>query len=217
MSDKFTDGNTWLLSKTIIDPKPGFISSQVKFKVDLRRSKMESAEELDDELPALPVPSRSAAEITHFKLQQHSDLLALVKSVSESRAAKDTEVADVELLDNSTIDRDGEHSLATIKVSVWGTDKIQKVRDNVGKPMVFYMLSIMGNKSGAFINHYPDGIIFPAPECEKTETLVSKVDELQEAENTVSLARNFVPNSSRDVSGPRDLYFAAFLDGTRDN
>ena len=138
----------------------------------------------------------------------------MVKEVSEKRKTKsDEEVVDVELLDNSMTKP---NKLASIVVSVFGTGKVEQLKNAVGKPMAFFSQSVVcaGRGSSPQINHYNGELMEPAPECEKTASLRAKQQDLAAATNTDMLTALWTPNLSRDVSGPQALSCAAFLDYT---
>ena len=88
----------------------------------------------------------------------------------------------------------------------------------IGQPMAFFNLSVVcgGRGSSPKINHYTNEIIKPAPECEKTTSLRDKQQELATATNTASLTAVWTPNTTRDVTGPRPISCAAFLDHSSD-
>ena len=106
--------------------------------------------------------------------------------------------------------------LASIVVSVFGTGKVEQLKNAVGKPRAFFNLSVVcaGRGSSPQINHYNGELMEPAPECEKAASLRAKQQHLAAATDTEKLTAEWTPNLSRDVSGRRTLSCAAFLDYT---
>ena len=144
-----------------------------------------------------------------------TDLLAFVKSVSPERSTKSGNVvADVELLDDSKVDGG---QIVSVKVGVFGAEKLTMLKAHVGQPMVFFNLSVSCGSSGTSITHYASEQVTPAPDCSKTSMLTGKVDGLSSADDAKSLTANFRPTASKDVSGPQTLSCVAFLDYTQVN
>ena len=87
------------------------------------------------------------------------------------------------------------NTLASIVVSVFGTDKIEQLKHAVGKPMAFFNLSVVcaGRGSSPQINHYNGELMEPAPECEKTVPLRDKQQDLAAATNTDLLTAVWAP------------------------
>ena len=113
-------------------------------------------------------------------------------STQTRKNKSDEEIVDVELLDNSMTKPD---KLALIKVSVFGTRKIEQLRRAVGEPMAFFNLSITcaGRGSSPQINHYNGELMEPAPECEKTASLRAKQQDLAAATDTDKLTAVWTP------------------------
>ena len=218
---KYTDTTVWSLSKVSLDTYTAatYISTPIPFRVDLTKSKMtirDAGDETDIELrasiPKHPVPPRSVADVARITTNRSTDLIAMIKEVSEKRNTKSgEEVVDVELLDNSMRKP---NTLASIVVSVFGTGKVQQLQHAVGKPMAFFNLSVVcaGRGSSPQINHYNGELMEPAPECEKTVSLRDKQQDLAAATNTDKLTAVWTPHLSRDVSGRQALSCATFLD-----
>lgn len=218
-ADKYKDGSICHLSKAFLDTytAANYISTPVLFRVDLQKSTLNLITDLGGApQPAMhPIPPRSVADVACINTAKTTDLLALVKSVTRDRKSKDGHsIADVELLDDSKI---GDDKLAIVTVSVFGSEKLRTLTAAIGSPMVFFNLSVSCSSGRTSISHYADDVIVPAPACAKTTLLTSKHEELSKAENVESLTTAFVPNNSKDVSGPQVLSCAAFLDFTRDN
>ena len=175
--------------------------------------KGETEVQFRDSMPQHPVPPRSVADLRRITTNRCADLIAMIKQAStdKRKSKKDEEIVDVELVDNSLTIPD--KLLATIVVSVFGTAKIQQLTGAVGKPMAFFNLSVHCSGPGEkpTINHYPDEVVKPAPECEKTVSLREKQQDLAAATNTEKLTAVWTPQQSRDVSGPQPLSCAAFF------
>ena len=217
-------GTVWALSQVVFDTftTATYISTPIGFRVDLAKStttilNADSGKdvELCANMPKHPEPPRTVAEVSRINTNRSTDLIAMIKHVSTNRRKTKSgeEVVDVELVDNS---RSADGKLAAIVVSVFGTDKIQKLADAAGSPMAFFNLSVscsgQGNKPT--INHWGPELVVAAPECEKTKSLREKKEELASETNTDKLTADWVGNQSRDVSGPQPLSCAAFLDYT---
>ena len=79
----------------------------------------------------MPAPPRTVAEVARIATNRSTDLIAVLKQVCRERSSKTGhDVADALLLDDSEIKPD---HLAIVTVSVFGSDKIKLLRDNVGK------------------------------------------------------------------------------------
>ena len=159
-----------------------FISTPMPFRVDLTKSRMtiwdagdETLMELHVSHPKHPVPPRSVADVARITTNGCTDLIALIKEVStQTRKNKsDDDIVDVELLVNSMSKSD---KLASIVVSVFGTDKVEQLKHAVGEPMAFFNLSVVcaGRGSAPQINHYSGDLMEPAPGCAKTASLRAK-------------------------------------------
>ena len=219
---KYTDDTVWALSKVSLDSYTAlmYISTPVPFRVDLTKSKMTICEallhkELHASQPKHPEPPRSVADVARIATNRATDLIAMVKDVSaETRKTKsDDHVVDVELLDDSMANPG---KLAVIMVSVFGTHKIEQLKQSIGQPMAFFNLSVVCNGRGNApqVNHYSGELMQPAPKCEKTASLRAKQQDLAAATNTDKITAVWTPTLSRDVSGRQALSCSAFLDYT---
>ena len=107
--------------------------------------------------------SLTAVGYANYKMQRdvlEEDLIAIVKDVGEQRTTKSgLVVADVTLIDNSETSAG---VLATIKVGVFGHEKVEVLRQHVGEPMVFFNLSINFADGHLSISHFPGDLIQPA-------------------------------------------------------
>ena len=221
---KFKDGTVWALSKVAFDSYTAaqYISTPVLYRVDLSKSTMTNRDTNSEEDKALrasmrpaPVPPASVADLTRITTNCSTDLIAVVKEIgAQTRKSKAEELIVDVLLVDGTMASSG--NLATIDVSVFGASKIEKLKAAVGTPMAFFNLSISCEKRGEKpkLTHYSKDKIAPAPECEKTTELRQKAGDLTSATNTESLTQVWVPQGTRDVSGPQTLSCAAFLDYT---
>ena len=221
---KFKDGTVWALSKVAFDSYTAaqYISTPVLYRVDLSKSTMTNRDTNSEEdkalrasMPPAPVPPTSVADLTRITTNCSTDLIAVVKEVgAQTRKSKAEELIVDVLLVDGTMASSG--NLATIDVSVFGASKIDKLKAAVGTPMAFFNLSISCEKRGEKpkLTHYSKDKIAPAPECDKTTELRQKAGDLTSATNTESLTQVWVPQGTRDVSGPQTLSCAAFLDYT---
>ena len=199
-----------------------FISTPMPFRVDLTKSRMtiwdagdETLMELHVSHPKHPVPPRSVADVARITTNGCTDLIAMIKEVStQTRKNKsDDDIVDGELLVNSMSKSD---KLASIVVSVFGTDKVEQLKHAVGEPMAFFNLSVVcaGRGSAPQINHYSGDLMEPAPGCAKTASLRAKQQDLAAASNTEKLTAVWIANLARDVSGRQALLCADLLDYT---
>ena len=216
---KYIEGSVWALSKVAFDTYTSisFVSTPVPFRLDVAKSKMEAIKdnELCKKMPQEPVPARSVADTARITSKRSTDLIAIVKDVGEQRTTKSgLVVADVTLIDNSETSAG---VLATIKVAVFGVDKMVLLREHVGDPMVFFNLSINFADGQLSVTHFPDDMVRLAPACQKTKTLRDQKDTLTAATNTSILTAEWTPQQARDVSGPVPLSCAAFLDFTAES
>ena len=217
--EKYVEGSVWALSKVAFDNYSAvtFVSTPVPHRVDVGKSKMEPIEdeEFCKKMPQEPIPPRSVADIAGITSKRATDLIAIVKDVGEQRTTKSGWiVADVTLIDNSETST-GE--LATIRVGVFGIEKIQLLKGHVGEPMVFFNLSVNFADGQLSVAHFPNDTARLAPVCEKTKALGEKKETLTSATNTSTLTAEWTPQQSRDVSGPVPLSCAAFLDFTAES
>ena len=97
------------------------------------------------------------------------------------------------------------NTLASIVVSVFGTDKIEQLKHVVGAPMAFFNLSVVcaGRGSSPQVNHYTGELMEPAPECEKTVPLRDKQQDLAAATNTDKLTAVWTPAYRGASAGDR--------------
>ena len=225
-ASKFQDGTVWALSKVAFDTytQSQYISTPVPYRVDLSRSLMkildestETQETLRASMPSSPAPSASVADVTRITTNRSIDVIAVIKEIDgRTRQSKTGEmIADIVLVDNTTV---GSGKLALIDVRVFGATKIEQLTEAVGTPMAFFNLSIACDKQSGKpkITHYSKDKIAPAPECQKTNELRQKGEELQNATDTEKLTQVWQPNQTKDVSGPQPMSCAAFLDYTKE-
>ena len=212
---KFADGSMWALSKVSFDTytQAQYISTPGTFRVDLSRSTLETSTFSGVAQPAeYAVPPRTVAETVKITTNRSTDLLAVIKSVGSERKSKsDHDIADVTLIDDS---KSSEGTIATITVSVFGGEKIRVLKANVGKPMVFFSLSVTSSGGSISVTHYDRQILAAAPPSEKTTALQENIEQLISTENVASLTSAWAPVGAKDVSGPQPLSCAAFLDFT---
>ena len=195
-----------------------YISTPILFRVDLGKTTMtirDSDNQADTALrasmPLFPEAPRTVAYVTHITTNRSTDLIALVKAVSDKtrKTKAGDDVTDVTLVDNTLTDSE---KLATIDVSVFGASKLKQLRQAVGTPMAFFNLSIVckrGDKPE--ICHYLKEKITVAPECAKTLELRQKGSDFQASTNIERLARVWQSNQARDMSGPQTFVLRGVL------
>ena len=202
-SMKFGDGSCWLLSKTVLDSftNAAFISTPVPHRVDLAKSTLTPVSL--DTLPTHPVPPRTVADLAVITTNRTTDLLAVIKSVSDQRqSGKGVPIVDVTLIDGSTLPTGSTAGAsqpgaakATILVSVWGEDKVKQIQAKKGDAMAFFGLFVCANEGRKQINHYPEEALAAAPDCAKATELTRAKDELVAAAGTKMLTTEWLPNS----------------------
>ena len=215
----YADGSMWILSKVVLDTYTNsmYISTPVPFRVDLSKSTLKPFHAFSGapQPAAFPIPPRTVADVASINTAKSTDLLAIVKSINRERTSSTTNhlIADVELRDGSKIGT----ALASVKVSVFGKEKLDTLKANLGTPMVFFNLSVAVSQGNTVITHFATDSIVVAPACDKTKHLADNHSELTADENITCLTSEFTPNSTKDVSGPQVLSCAAILDYTREN
>ena len=216
---KYKDGNVYKLAKTTLDSwtATAYISSPKAFRVDMGKSTLTLQEPSSEEaqrMPKEPVPPRTVAETASISTNKSQDLIAVVKEVKNQRqTAAGKDVIDVVLIDDSKTEN-GER--ATLFLSVWGDEKVQKVACNVGQTLAFFNLTVKMENGARVVNHYEEALIHDPPLCEKVTQLQAAAITLTAATDTapVSSAKEWTPHATRDVSGPQPLCCTAFLDYT---
>ena len=214
---EFPDQSVWSLSRVCLDTytAPGYISSPLPIRVELKKSTMtaQTNKEILEMMPLHPVPPRSVADVAQIRTDRSTDLVALVKEVSQIRQTKKgDEVMDVTLLDGSQMTGD---ALATIVVSVFGKNKMHELSNSVGAPMAFFNLSVRCANGAPSIVHHEGELLKPKLDCQKMKELSARAQELLVADRTQVITAVWTPSSqARDVTGPQPLSCAAFLDYT---
>ena len=100
------------------------------------------------------MPPRSVADVTRITTTRGTDVIAVLKEVSEERRQtkkSGEDVADITLVDNSNATAG---SLATITVNVFGTSKLNTLSGQVGNPMAFFNLSVDCSGQGKVFSRY---------------------------------------------------------------
>ena len=210
--EKFCNGSAWTLSRVAFDTwtNASYISTPVPYRIDLAKSSLVAVEGSSSSDRLVPVPPRTVADIARIKTNKGSDLLAMVKEVTRERTNKNEQtIADVTLIDDSELKQG---RLATAVVNVWGKEKVELLKQNVGEPMVFFNLSIVVSNGNADINHFAADVVTQPPACSKTEALRNRRTELAGATNTELLTHAWTPSQGKDVSGSQPLSCSAFLD-----
>ena len=218
-ADKFQDGHVFKLSKISFDTWTPIISisSPKAFRLNLEKTtclQIAAGDALAQQIPSAPVPPRTVGETAKVTTNKTQDLLAVVQAATKKRTTKDgIDIIDVVLMDDSKAET-GE--LATLLVSVWGSQKMDLIEKNVGQPLAFFNLTIKMESSQRIVNHYADALLLAAPDSAKTKHLLAEASTLTVATNTLLLSteKEWHPHESPDVSGPQPLCCAAFLDST---
>jgi len=136
--EKYTHNSRWVLSKVVFDGvgDAKYVSAPLKFRVDLSKSLVQALDSnnMAVRLAKYPVPPRTVSETAGISDTRSTDLLAIVKSQSTPRPTKSDVVADVELVDGSTMPNG---KVASVTVSVFGQDKLDFISASRG-PIVFF-------------------------------------------------------------------------------
>jgi hypothetical protein len=139
-------------------------------------------------------------------------LIALIEEVNgNARQSKSNQdIIDVVLVGNAETKPD---MLATIALSVFGSDKIREIKNPVGEPMAFFNLPVTckWREDKPPISHYPGKLMKLAPGCEKTTHLRENQGDLYAATDLDQPTSVWHPNEASYVSGPRPLSRAGFL------
>ena len=141
MSDKYTEGTALKLSKVTFDGSvtAQYIHTPHQIVVDMGKATIHimSPPELllsGLKLGSQVVPPRTVAETSSIRSSKSTDVLAMLKSLSAPRKCKSREeVADAILIDGSS--NASEHS--GISVAIFGRQKIEFLKQNAKKPLVF--------------------------------------------------------------------------------
>ena len=122
--------DTWTATTSISSPKA--------FRLNLQKTtcqQIAADDALAQQIPLAPVPPRTVGETAKVTTNKTQDLLAVVKTATNKRTTRDgIDIIDAVLIDDSKAET-GE--LATLLVSVWGSQKVDLIEKNVGKPLAF--------------------------------------------------------------------------------
>ena len=213
---KYMDGSVWVLSNIKFDESVSvaLLSSPVPCCVDLKKTNAANNEDTDveEKVVQMAVPPRTVAETCQITTTRHQDLLGLVTNVESPRQTKRGEVVDVTVMDGSANGTD----YAQVKIAVWGTEKQQLVKDNLGKPLVFLNLVCKVGEGSKQYTSWDDSLIRMAPTCDKTTQLNEDAACLLGAKN-VTMLTNYTSKVFVDVSGPQTLAASALLAYTSQN
>ena len=217
MGEKYKEGTALKLSKVTFDGSVNaqYIHTPLQIVVDMGKTTIHimSPPELllsGLQLGSQVVPPRTVAETSSIRSSKSTDVLAMLKSISESRKCKSGEdVADAILIDGSS--NASEHS--GISVAIFGRQKIEFLKQNAKKPLVFLNLAIKVNNNGSKeINHWFDDEVSLAPVCAKANALDTDAEALRDAAVQL-LTKEWQPTyTRRDVSGTQPLSCCGFLD-----
>ena len=115
----------------------------------------EAQQNLRKSMPSSPEPPISVADVALITTTCSTDLIAVIKEVSDkTRTSKTHElIGDIVLVDTTVGASD---KVAVIDVSVFGAPKIEQLKGAIGTPMAFFNLSIACDKKGdkQKITHY---------------------------------------------------------------
>ena len=213
---KYMDSSLWVFSNIKFDESASvaFLSSPLPWCVDLKKTNVAINEDTDigGKVVQVPVPPRTVAETCQITSTRHQDLLGLVTNVEPPRQTKRGEVADVTVMDGSENGSD----YAQVKIAVWGHAKQQLVKDNLGKPLVFFNLVCKVGEGSKQYTSWDDSPILEAPTCDRTTKLNEDAESLLGAKN-VTMLTNYTAKASVDVSGPQTLAASALLAYTSRN
>jgi len=215
--EKYTHNSRWVLSKVVFDGvgDAKYVSAPLKFRVDLSKSLVQALDSnnMAVRLAKYPVPPRTVSETAGISDTRSTDLLAIVKSQSTPRPTKSDVVADVELVDGSTMPNG---KVASVTVSVFGQDKLDFISASRG-PIVFFNLWVKCQGPAKELIHWPGEQVLAAPECEKSTALLATYDTLRAETNTHAITTPWEASQKRDVSGTQPLSCCAFLDFTSES
>ena len=128
----------WTLSQIVLDASatPVFLSCPVQWRVDLGKSKVMACDGEAAAVAAHAVPPRSVADTASITSARHTDMIAVLKEIGQTRVSKSGEsIADVVLIDDS---KTSTGQLAVVTVSVWGDAKIRQLQSSAGNAMAFF-------------------------------------------------------------------------------
>ena len=143
----YPDRSAWKLSKLQFDAytNNAFIGSPVPFRVDLMKSALVLLNPAVDKqhiatlAKAVPEQPWTVADVSKVTGPKSMDVMAIVKSMEAERYTKRGPVADVVLINGSTV-ANGQ-APATIQVGVWGKEKIAYLCEHQHVPIVFFNMS----------------------------------------------------------------------------
>ena len=175
MAAKYQEGVALKLSKVTFDGSvtAQYIHTPHQVAVDMGKTTihiMSTAELLMSalKLGSHVVPPRTVAETSGINSSKTTDVLAIVKDLSKTRVCKSSEeVADAILIDGSGRASDK----SAISVAIFGREKIEFVKKQLGKPLVFLNLTIKVADGKREILHGPTDEVFVASECTKAKAL----------------------------------------------
>ena len=220
MGEKYKEGTALKLSKVTFDGSVNaqYIHTPQQIVVDMGKTTIQimSPPELllsGLKLGSQVVPPRTVAETSSIRSSKSTDVLAMLKSISESRKCKSgEEVADAILIDGSS--NASEHS--GISVAIFGRQKLEFLKQNAKKPLVFMNLAIKVNKGSKEIIHWPSDEVSLAPVCAKAKALDKDAEALRDAAVQLLTTKWQPTYTRRDVSGTQPLSCCGFLDFASD-
>ena len=216
MGEKYKEGTAVKLSKVTFDGSVNaqYIHTPLQIVVDMGKTTIHimSPPELllsGLQLGSEVVPPRTVAETSSIRSSKSTDVLAMLKSISESRKCKSGEdVADAILIDGSS--NASQH--AGISVAIFGRQKIEFLKRNAKESLVFLNLVIKVNNGSKEIMHWPGDEVFLAPVCAKAVQLNTDAEAMRDAAVQILTSEWQPTYTRRDVSGTQPLSCCGFLD-----
>ena len=216
MTEKYKEGTTLKLSKVTFDGTvtAQYIHTPHQVVVDMGKTTVHIMSPPELQMSGLKlgsqvVPPRTVAETSGIRSSKSTDVLAMIKSMTNARTCNSgEEVADAILIDGSSNSSD--HS--AISVAVFGHNKITFLKQNAEKPLVFLNLAIKVTDGKKEITHWPSDDVFLAPECAKAKKLDQDAEALRGVKVNLLTSEWQPTHQKRDVSGTQPLSCCGFLD-----
>lgn len=216
MGEKYKEGMALKLSKVTFDGSVAaqYIHTPHQVVVDMGKTTVQIMSPPELQMSGLKVgsqvvPPRSIAETDSIRSSKTTDVLAMVKSITDARLCHSgQEVADAILIDGSSNASDK----SAISVAIFGSQKIAFLKQHIDKPLVFLNLAIKVGDGKKEITHWPSDEVFVAPECAKTQALSKEAEALRYAHVKLLTSEWQPTQQRRDVSGEQPLSCCAFLD-----
>lgn len=196
---KYKAGTHWAMKKPklLTDLKTQYISTPVKFVVDMAMTSFQSKSPPEGHPLGHAVPSLTVAEVAELSPSCTFDLKAYVTSCSDIREVlQDRKVMDVTIEDGS----DCHGKLATLTMSIFGNagDKdFQFLEQMRGKAIFLYGLHGKKTDRGYNVTNSREWLCVEAPDTIKLE---KSFESLASVEATSKFAMGFEPDHDMDFS-----------------